>query len=311
MQIVLVRPVIVRKNKVVVDGIEIGLDRAAEVSYLSHAHSDHRFSSSNIICSKATAELVDIRNWRDRFEKEDLKISLHSSGHILGSTQLLVENGERFVYTGDFKLEKDVFGFEAEILKCDELMIESTYGSREWKFPPRESVYEEILDWVMNSIERKENIIFGAYALGKSQEIIKLLNKIGTPLIHPKIEKICEIYEKNGFEIKRIVLGTDKAKELLDEPFIAILPQGMVTKDLGKYISKGSKRKVLTAVATGWACRFRMNVDKTFVLSDHADFFDLLKYIELSEAKKIYCCHGQNKTLAKQLKEKGFDAVAI
>lgn len=306
------RPLILREHKLSVEGLEIGLDCTADVSYLSHAHSDHLFTSDETVCSKATAELAGVKKWKSKFEKKDLKVSLHDAGHILGSTQLLVENGKRFVYTGDFKLEKDVFGFAGKILKCDELMIESTYGSEAWVFPEREKVYSEITDWVMDAIERKESVMFGAYALGKGQEIVKLLNNVGiVPLVHPKMERMCGVYDKNGFATDRIVLGTKKANELLDETFVAVLPQGMVNRDLGRQISKDSGRTVKTAAATGWATTFGMKVDKTFVLSDHADFSDILKYVHKSGAKKVYCCHGQNKKLAGKLNELGIEAIAV
>lgn len=312
MQIILVRLLIVGKKKLLIDGMEIGLDAPAQISYLSHAHSDHVFSADETICSKETAELLGLKKWKKEFKKNNLKISLHSAGHILGATQILVENGERFVYTGDFKLKKDVFGLKGEIIKCDELMIESTYGGEEWVFPSKELIYEEMCDWVIQSIENKESIIFGAYVLGKGQEIVKVLNNAGIiPLVHPKIEEICRIYEKNGFKLERNVLGSEKANKLLNETFVSILPQSMVNKDLARYISHESGKKIKTAVASGWCSRFCRNVDKSFVLSDHADFTEILDYVKKSGANKIYCCHGQNKKLADNLCNMGYDAVAI
>jgi putative mRNA 3-end processing factor len=62
-----------------------------------------------------------------------------------------------------------------------------------------------------------------------------------------------------------------------------------------------------TAFASGWMAvrgnRRRHGYEKGFVLSDHADWNELLKTIQETEAKKIYVTHGQNDTLARYLRE--------
>jgi len=45
-----------------------------------------------------------------------------------------------------------------------------------------------------------------------------------------------------------------------------------------------------------------------FQLSDHADFGEMLDYIERAQPRKIYCCYGESEYLAKALRSEGYDA---
>ncbi|MCX6778569.1 MAG: hypothetical protein NT157_06870 [Candidatus Micrarchaeota archaeon] len=90
-------------------GQKISLDRAQQrICYVSHAHSDHAGAMKSkeklIFASKETAALAR-RQIVPPFFDDGLHVSLHNSGHILGSTQLKAEHdGRVFVYTGDFML---------------------------------------------------------------------------------------------------------------------------------------------------------------------------------------------------------------
>jgi putative mRNA 3-end processing factor len=52
-----------------------------------------------------------------------------------------------------------------------------------------------------------------------------------------------------------------------------------------------------------------MSIDKGFLLSDHADFNDILNYIEQAEPKQIYCAHGNEYLLSKELRKRGYNAM--
>jgi hypothetical protein len=61
-------------------------------------------------------------------------------------------------------------------------------------------------------------------------------------------------------------------------------------------LAQAFNRPTLCAAVTGWAKNFHFNTDTTFSLSDHADFNDLVYYVEQSGAKKVefFCGNGSD-----------------
>ena len=106
-------------------GTSLWLDatRVKDFSFVSHAHQDHVAAHRNIICSTKTARLfrrpmpkakIMAHPFHTPFDQDHLKLELYPAGHILGSSQILIEKGHtRIVYTGDFKLRKNI-GWAAE-----------------------------------------------------------------------------------------------------------------------------------------------------------------------------------------------------
>ena len=58
-------------------------------------------------------------------------------------------------------------------------------------------------------------------------------------------------------------------------------------------------------MCSGWALNNCRDCDMGFVLSDHADWNDLIKTIEETEAKEVVIIHGSGPLLRKYLNEKG------
>jgi putative mRNA 3-end processing factor len=53
------------------------------------------------------------------------------------------------------------------------------------------------------------------------------------------------------------------------------------------------------------------NVDRGFVISDHADWPSLLRAIDASEASRVLVTHGQVPVMVRYLRERGLDADAL
>jgi Cft2 family RNA processing exonuclease len=220
--------------------------------------------------------------------------SMLQAGHMLGARQLAMDcDGEKVVYTGDIALKPNIFGWKAEIPSCDRLIMEATYGDPDYIFPPLEDVYKEIWDWVKGN--DSSNLIIGCYALGKTQEMIGILNEVGiAPVITERAERFTSIYVRHGVKLDRVVVGTDEAEEAMSRRFVSIVPMNKAKLYFASRLEQAFERKTLCAVATGWALHYRFNTDASFPLSDHADFDDLLHYIEQSGAKDIefFCGDG-------------------
>lgn len=294
------------------NGTNIALDSAKhELCFVSHAHSDHtdafQKGKKTIIASDETFIIMG---------KEPLPhpkmngISLHPAGHMLGARQLLAETeGGTFAYTGDFSLHDSYTSKAAPILQCDTLMIDSTYCLPAMRLPSRHATLGAMQKFVKNNEE--SIIVFGAYARGKSQELIRFLNiECGVaPVVFKQAAKICEAYGKCGVKLDYFAAESPEAEESMRHPFVAIMPSGTVNFNFGAKLSEAFGREVKTAVATGWAKVSRFPVDAAFAFSDHADFKDTMRYIYGSGAKKVICANSGAKAAANHLRALGIDAI--
>lgn len=291
-------------SKLELDGLELGLDRKAENVFISHAHSDHVVKKAKkFMASEETEELMKVKgieiNRNLDFEKA--KTELLNAGHVLGSKQLRVEgDGGVFTYTGDFKLSKSLTG-TAEVRETDYLLIETTFGRPEYVFPDRNEVYEKISKWVKQNQNLNIITILGGYSLGKAQELIHLMNNEGiTPLVGSDVAKISDVYNKHGFNLKFIDINSEEATEELSTSFVSILAPFKMREELPQ-IKSG--KKIDYATPSGW--------NREFTLSNHADFNELVEYVELAKPEKVFCAHGFSKEFASELNKRGFDAVSV
>src|SRR5438045_9152816 len=69
------------------------------------------------------------------------------------------------------------------------------------------------------------------------------------------------------------------------------------------------------AMISGWAVDpnavYRYQVDAAFPLSDHADYTDLLRYVELVQPQRVLTLHGFATEFARDLRDRGVEAWAL
>lgn len=300
-------------NIVTSGGKTIGIEASAgaDLVYVSHAHSDHS-RKKNVFASKETLSLLGCDEKIDDsncFTGSFDDVELHPAGHILGSTQLRFTNGHSFVYTGDMKLREGFTTVSAEILPCDELHIDCTFGHPDFIFKSREELGDKIGRWAKTRLMTGQNVVFGAYSTGKAQELVHILNEFSsiTPVVDPVIERRCSVYEQFGVKQDRVVLGSSEAAEIQRDPFIHIIPFNHVNPHSEKWFLAQYKRVTL-ALVTGWAAKYNYRY-QAFPLSDHADFSEILSYVQQSGAKDVICHYGHADIMAKELRMRGYKSM--
>ncbi len=310
------------QNGIHIKGTNFWLDakRKVDFSFISHAHIDHAVRHKEILATKETARLYEHRfgkakfnileyNQPKKFHRKSksnygVKVELFPSGHILGGAQILLEiEGERIVYTGDFKLRKCLTAKGAEVKKCDILIMESTFGLPRYIFPDRKEITKKMTEFVDQALSFGEVPIFLAYSLGKAQETMKILgNKGYKTCVHGTIFNLAKIYEEFGVKFRNY--KAYKAEDLKER--VLIVPPWVRNSQMIKNIPK---RRM--AILTGWALdsgiKNFFGTDDAFPLSDHADFSELTEYVRLAEPKKIYTVHGFSE-FPDFLRKEGFDA---
>lgn len=268
------------------------------ISFVSHAHLDHTPKAviSKPITTQETIELVKVRDpsfngvsfpLGKKVEKDGYSFTLLSANHILGSIQVLLETEEkRILYTGDIKLTENETTKPLE--KPDEvdvLIIESTFGLPTYIFPTLEEIVSELITWIEKNLFKGKRVVIGAYPLGKAQEVIKILNKNGfQPKTTKLIEKYNDVYRKFGIKLK-----TSNESEILIKPMHEVLHKPLKTD--------------ANAIVTGWALTEKFENIVGFPLSDHADFIELLSYVEELKPKEVYVTHGFSEEFAKHIEK--------
>src|SRR5262249_18923403 len=140
-------------------GLWLDAKRRSELSFVSHAHSDPIAPPERVIATSETGKLMAHplekmpqalpAAHRRPVDLRPPEPGLIPAGHGLGSAQLAItrRDGHRVVYTGDFSLEPSLTAEAAEILPCDTLVIESTFGHPRFVFPRRSEVLARVEAW--------------------------------------------------------------------------------------------------------------------------------------------------------------------
>src|SRR5882724_4656502 len=291
---------------------------AKRFAFVSHAHSDHIAPHEEIILSERTARLLQARMPGSRTEHvlpfgeqrrvRDIDLLLLPAGHIFGSAQLFLSNqGETLLYTGDFKLRHGKSAEAAEWRPADSLIMETTFGLPRYQFPPTEHVVAQIVAFCREAIEDGAVPVLLGYSVGKAQEILCSLDGAGlTPMLHGSVYQITRIYEQFGQSFCKYVRynPNDIAGKVLICPPSA---------NRSHMLERIPRKRV--AIISGWAVDphavYRYQVDTAFPLSDHADYDDLLRYVELVQPRRVLTLHGFAAAFASDLRARGFEAWAL
>ena len=291
---------------------------AKRFAFVSHAHSDHIAPHQEVIVSERTARLMRVRLPGSRIEHplpfgerrsiRSVDLMLLPAGHIFGSAQCLVFAGEEtLLYTGDFKLRPGRSAEQAEWRHADTLVMETTFGVPRYRFPPTKEVIDRMVAFCSETIDAGEVPVLLGYSLGKAQEILCALEGAGlTPMLHGSVYQMTRIYEQLGQSFCKYVRynRNDVAGKVLICPPSA---------NRSPMLEKIPRKRV--ALISGWAVDphavYRYQVDAAFPLSDHADYDDLLRYVELVQPRRVLTLHGFAAAFASDLRARGLEAWAL
>ena len=270
---------------------------------VSHAHGDHAVPNNELVyCTAPTKSIMDYRHgvklfttiqvveYGRTFKLNDVLVTFYPAGHMLGSAQIMMEyGGEKYLYTGDFKIQADKSCEPFEFQKCDYLITETTFAKPEYNHPAPEIVLRELMSGNVN-------VVIGAYSVGKAQRITKIISDFfpDTPLfIHPEIIEYHKIYTKHGIDLGnwQAYRRADFVKQ--EKSFYIVSPS--------QFIRFSRNKNVLKVFATGWKQSYYA-CDQILPISDHADWNDLLLLIERTQAKNIFTVHGDGSILKEHFK---------
>ena len=306
-------------------GFYLDPSRAVERAVVTHGHADHaRPGHRAVLATPETLAIMRARFGADRAGAEQqaltyggrieiggVGVRMAPAGHVLGSAQVVLEwRGCRVVVSGDYKRAADptCAGFEA--VPCDLYITEATFGLPVFRHPPAAGEIAKLLR--ARDLYPERALLVGAYALGKAQRLIALLRQAGydRPLyLHGALIRLCGLYRDLGIDLGalRPAAGLDKA-ELAGE--IVLAPPGALNDRWSRRLPDP-----LTAMASGWmrvrARAKQRGAELPLIVSDHADWDELIRTIADVEAREIWVTHGSEEALVHYAGTQGLKARAL
>src|SRR5712675_337155 len=201
-------------------GFHIDPTRPVDKAVITHGHSDHaRSGHGAVLATQETLDLMRLRygegfagttqamRYGERIALGGIAVTMHPAGHVLGSAQIAVEaNGLRIVASGDYKNVADPTCAPFELVACDVLITEATFGLPVFRHGDPDAEIAKLLHSVALFPERAH--LVGAYSLGKAQRVIALIRKAGyeRPIyLHGAMEKITHYYRQRGVELPLVI----------------------------------------------------------------------------------------------------------
>jgi putative mRNA 3-end processing factor len=241
--------------------------------------------------------------------------SFHPAGHVLGSAQVRIEvAGQVCVISGDYKLAHDPTCDAFEPVRCDSFITESTFGLPIYRWSDPLRVGDEINAWWRECQAAGRTCVLSVYSLGKAQRVLSLLDpSIGPILLHGSIDAMTTIYREAGIALPPTVHATRelvRAAAKSGTHAMVLAPASAIDSAWSRGFGD-----ISVAAASGWmrirGTRRRQNLDRGFVLSDHADWPGLLEAIRATGASRVGVTHGYVRPMTRWLEERGLDAFIV
>ena len=303
-------------------GFHIDPWRPVPRAVITHAHSDHaRWGSEAYLAAAKGEEILRARlgdisletlEYGERRAVGGVTVSLHSAGHVRGSAQVRVERGgEVWVVTGDYKTDADPVAGPFELVPCDTLISECTFGLPIYRWPEADGVFREIDAWWGENQEAGRSSILFGYSLGKAQRLLAGLDSSRGPiLVHGAVHRMNQAHRDAGVALPDTMYADVEAARAHKGRCLVVAPP---SAGGSSWIRKFAP--VSTAFASGWmqvrGRRRRRAADRGFILSDHADWPGLLRTIEETGATRVGLTHGKTDPMVRYLREAGLDAWSI
>ena len=305
-------------------------DGSRPLRIVTHAHADHlgglRRSlkcCEKVLMTAATRDLAEIIDGSLKLRNDcvetveygkvvrygDEQISLVKADHILGASQVLVEDagGIRIAYTGDFRIDA------TPVVECDVLVVEATYGSPSCRRSFDVDVRELLVSMIEKRLRGGAVYVFGYH--GKLQEVMQLLRDadVSVPFVMPeRVYQVSKVCEKHGMNLGCLSLSTDKeGNELLDGNLPCVAFYHMNSR---QHVGLRNSRICVSGWEFHTPCRQIGEREHLVALSDHSDFDGLIEYVKQSKAKQVITDNyrSQGSVLAGEIiKRLGVSAVAM
>ena len=304
-------------------GFHIDPHGAVERAVITHGHSDHaRPGHRAVLATEDTLNIMKLRlgegaggalqplAYGAPLRVGDVTVTLKPAGHILGSAQVVIDyNGQRAVISGDYKRRADPTCDPFELVPCDLFVTEATFGLPVYRHEPDATETAKLLASLRDFPGRTHQV--GVYGLGKCQRLIALLRQAGydRPIhLHGAMRAMTDYYVARGFDLGAVPSVSDSSGSLAGE--IVLSPPSAIGDRWSRRLSDP-----VAGFASGWM-RIRgrarqRGVELPLIISDHADWPELLQTIRETGASEVWITHGREDALMLACTQMGIVARAL
>ena len=305
-------------------GFHIDPYGGAKRAVVTHGHSDHaRPGHDHVLATQETLAVMKARlgtparagsqavAYGERITIGDVAVTLLPAGHVLGSAQVLIEwKGARVVVSGDYKRSPDPTCPPFEPVPCDLFITEATFALPVFQHGDAGEEVAKLLKSRAQFPDRAH--VVGVYGLGKCQRLIALLREAGydRPIyLHGALIECCALYESFGVRLGELRAATGAPRDELKGEIVLAPPSAIA--------DRWSRRlpDPVTAFASGWmrvrARARQQGVELPLVISDHADWCELVETIAETGASEIWVTHGRVDALLHHIKTRGLKGRAL
>ena len=298
--------------------------RPVERAVITHGHGDHaRPNNAAVLATPETLGIMRVRFGEAAgrtleplpYGEERLvggvALSLHPAGHILGSAQVELRfGGTCAVVSGDYKRAPDPTAAPFELRRCDLFITEATFGLPVFRHESAAREAGRLIASITANPDRSH--LLGVYGLGKCQRMIVTLRQAGfdAPIyLHGALEQLCAFYQRQGIALGPLASIAGLPREALAGALVMCPPSELA----GRWSRRLSDP--LTAFASGWmrvrARARQRGVELPLVVSDHADWPELIDTIAATGAPEVWITHGREEALVHALPSRGLTARAL
>jgi putative mRNA 3-end processing factor len=291
---------------------------------ITHGHSDHaRSGHGTVIATPETLAMMEARyganfaqstqplRYGETVSRDGVDVTFVPAGHVLGSAQAVIRaKGLTMVVSGDYKRRRDPTCPPFEPVHCDVFVSEATFGLPVYCFPPDGDEIAGLLKSVAQFPERTH--IVGAYSLGKTQRIIRLLREAGygeTLYMHGAMESMNALYGRFGIDLGPLAPATSTKKKDFEGAIVIAPPSDIADRWTRRFADP------LPVFASGWmrvrARARQRGVELPLVISDHADWNELTQTITEVAPGELWITHGNEDALLRWCMLNGQKARAL
>ena len=277
----------------------------------------------------------------DTLTKHSVHVRTHSAGHIPGATMYEVTGKRTTLVTGDLHTLDTRLVSGAKPVKCDNLIMESTYSGR--NHPDRLKTEHAFLKKVHEVVARGGKAIVPAFAVGRTQEILLLLKDSRLEYWHDGMGKsVNKIYLEEPQHLrsaKRLRQAVTRGREVKNfharqrahDGEVIVTTSGMLDGGpVVSYIEAVKDDPKSAILLTGYqveGCNGRKLLDtgtmqfhgvvekvecevQKYDFSAHAGHDDLVAFAKGCSPEKVVLMHGDNREpLALSLRKEGFEVL--
>jgi putative mRNA 3-end processing factor len=285
---------------------------------------------------------IEPMGFREEADFQGAEVKAHSAGHIPGAAMYEIMSDEVSLFTGDLNNRASRLVNGARPVPCRNLFIEGTYAGRE--HPNRHELELDFLDRIDDVVYRGGRVILPAFAVGRSQEIVLMLEDCGHETwLDGMGKRVSQTYLDNGEFLRsrgslraadgqvRYVKSEgqrDRAKGGAD---VIITTSGMLEGGpVGTYLRALARDPKNAVFLTGYQVegtngRLLMDEGRVqfdgdtikveaeveyFDFSSHAGHSDLVRFIQRCEPENVVVMHsGHPEELANDPDLEGFEFI--